>query len=302
MSEALVAEGPDMGQCHASLLPSRAVLRVGGADARKFLQGLITNDIAKAEGGQAIHTGLLTPQGKILFDFFAVPDRAGFLLDVAQDKAAELAKRLGFYRLRAEVEIKEEPGFAAAAAWGNTPRLPEGAILYADPRLPELGFRLLVPSGTGAAELGCEPAQEADYHAMRISLGVPEGGRDYAFGDAFPHEALFDQLNGVDFKKGCYVGQEVVSRMEHRGTARKRIVPVEGLSALPAPGASIEADGLPVGTLGSVSGTAGLALIRLDRVEEALAQAKALTAGGVKIALRRPAFARFMVPVAGALA
>ena len=291
-----------MGQCHASFLPSRAVLRVGGADARKFLQGLITNDIAKAEDGQAIHTGLLTPQGKILFDFFAVPDRAGFLIDVAQDKAAELVKRLGFYRLRAEVEIKEEPGFAAAVAWGNTHRLSEGPILYADPRLPELGFRLLVPSGTGVAELGCEPAHEADYHALRISLGVPEGGRDYAFGDAFPHEALFDQLNGVDFKKGCYVGQEVVSRMEHRGTARKRIVPVEGVSALPAPGASIEADGLPVGTLGSVSGTAGLALIRLDRVEEALAQAKALTAGGVKIALRRPAFARFMVPGAGALA
>ena len=137
---------------------------------------------------------------------------------------------------------------------------------------------------------------------MRINLGVPEGGRDYAFGDAFPHEALFDQLNGVDFKKGCYVGQEVVSRMEHRGTARKRIVPVEGVSVLPVPGTSVEAGGVPIGTLGSVSGAAGLALIRLDRAEEALVQAKALTAGGVKIALRRPAFARFAVPVAGALA
>ena len=291
-----------MGQCHASLLPSRAVLRVGGADAHKFLQGLITNDIDKAQGGQAVHAGLLTPQGKILFDFFAVPDGDGFLLDVAQDKAAELLKRLGFYRLRAAAEIAAAPSLAVAAAWGTAPRLPEGAIVYADPRLPELGFRLLVPSGTGVAELGCEPAQEADYHAMRISLGVPEGGRDYAFGDAFPHEALFDQLNGVDFKKGCYVGQEVVSRMEHRGTARKRIVPVEGVSALPAPGTSIEAGGVPIGTLGSASGAAGLALIRLDRVEEALAQAKALTAGGVKIALRRPAFARFVVPVAGALA
>ena len=291
-----------MGQCHASLLPSRAVLRIGGADARKFLQGLITNDIDKAQGGQAIHAGLLTPQGKILFDFFVVPDGDGFLLDVAQDKAAELLKRLGFYRLRAAVEIAAAPSLAVAAVWGGSPRPPEGAIAYADPRLPELGFRLLVPSGTSAAELGCEPAQEADYHAMRINLGVPEGGRDYAFGDAFPHEALFDQLNGVDFKKGCYVGQEVVSRMEHRGTARKRIVPVEGVSALPVPGTSVEAGGVPIGTLGSVSGAAGLALIRLDRAEEALAQAKALTAGGVKIALRRPAFARFAVPVAGALA
>ncbi|MGA7456143.1 MAG: folate-binding protein, partial [Methyloceanibacter sp.] len=207
-----------------------------------------------------------------------------------------------FYRLRAAAEIAAAPALAVAAAWGGSPRLPEGAIVYADPRLPELGFRLLVPTGTSAAELGCEPAEEADYHALRISLGVPEGGLDYAFGDAFPHEALFDQLNGVDFKKGCYVGQEVVSRIEHRGTARKRIVPIEGVSALPVPGTSIEADGLPVGTLGSVSGAAGLALIRLDRAEEALAQAKALTTGGVKIALRRPTFARFTVPVAEALA
>ena len=217
-----------MGQCHASLLPSRAVLRIGGADARKFLQGLVTNDIDKAQGGAAVHTGLLSPQGKILFDFFAVPDGDGFLIDVAEDKAAELMKRLGFYRLRAAVEIAAAPSLAVAAAWGGPPRLPEGAIAYADPRLPELGFRLLVPKATNAADLGCEPSGEVDYHALRIRLGVPEGGRDYAFGDAFPHEALFDQLNGVDFAKGCYVGQEVVSRMEHRGTARKRIVPVAG--------------------------------------------------------------------------
>jgi tRNA-modifying protein YgfZ len=194
------------------------------------------------------------------------------------------------------------PSLAVAAVWGGTPRQLKGAIAYADPRLPELGFRLLLPKATSVADLGCEASSEADYHALRIGLGVPEGGRDYVFGDAFPHEALFDQLNGVDFAKGCYVGQEVVSRMEHRGTARKRIVPVEGLSALPAFGTSIEADGMPIGTLGSVSGAAGLALIRLDRAEEALAQAKTLTAGGVKIALCRPAFARFTVPVAEALA
>lgn len=291
-----------MGHCLASLLPSRSVFRIGGADARKFLQGLITNDIGKAQGGHAIHAGLLSPQGKILFDFFAVPVADGFLLDVAQDKASELLKRLGFYRLRAQVEIAEEPSLAVAAAWGGTPRLPQGAVVYADPRLPELGFRIIVPKGTDAAELGCAPARQEDYDAFRIGLGVPEGGRDYAFGEAFPHEALFDQLNGVDFAKGCYVGQEVVSRMEHRGTARKRIVPVEGVGPLPPPGTSVEADGVAIGTLGSVSGASGLALIRLDRAEQALARGTALVAGGVKIALRRPAFARFEVPVAGVLA
>ena len=289
-----------MGQCHASCLPSRAVLRVGGTDARKFLQGLITNDIDKAHG--AVHAGLLTPQGKILFDFFVVPTGEEFLLDVAQDKAAELAKRLGFYRLRAQVETALDPELAVAAAWGGTPRPAEGAIIYVDPRLAELGFRLVVPKGTEAALLGCEAATEEDYHALRIGLGVPEGGRDYAFGDTFPHEALFDQLNGVDFTKGCYVGQEVVSRMQHRGTARKRFLPVEGVAPLPAPGTMIEANGMPIGTLGSVNGASGLALIRLDRAEEALAQGKTLTAEGIGIALRRPAFARFAVPVAEALA
>jgi folate-binding protein YgfZ len=171
-------------------------------------------------------------------------------------------------------------------------------VVYADPRLAELGVRALLPKGLDAAVLGCEAAPEADYHTFRISQGVPEGGRDFAFGEAFPHEALLDQLNGVDFTKGCYVGQEVVSRMEHRGTARRRIVPVEGGAALPVSGTSVEADGLPIGTLGSVSGISGLALIRLDRAEEALARGKTLTAGGIKITLRRPSFARFAVPVA----
>jgi len=291
-----------MGQCHASLLTSRGVLRIQGPNSRKFLQGLITNDIGKAQGTQAIHAGLLSPQGKILFDFIVVPAGDGFLLDVAQDKAAELLKRLGFYRLRAAVEMIEEPSLAVMAAWGGTPRLPESDIVFADPRLPELGFRLLVSKGTKAADAGCEPALEMDYHAVRIKLGVPEGGRDYAFGETFLHEALFDQLNGVDFAKGCYVGQEVVSRMEHRGTARKRIVPVEGEAPLPASGTSVEVDGAAIGALGSVSGASGLALIRLDRAEEALAQGKTLTAGGVKLALRRPAFARFEMPIMGATA
>jgi folate-binding protein YgfZ len=287
-----------MSHCHASLLASRVVLRVGGADARKFLQGLITNDTGKAQGTNAIHAGLLSPQGKILFDFFVVEDGDELLIDVAKNKADELVKRLTFYRLRAQVEIAEKPALAVAAGWGATPGPHQGAIIYADPRLAALGVRMLLPKGTNLAELGCDPAAEADYHAFRISQGVPEGGRDYAFGEAFPHEALFDQLNGVDFAKGCYVGQEVVSRMEHRGTARKRIVPVEGGAPLPASGANLEADGVPIGTLGSVSGKFGLAMIRLDRAEAALTGGKTLTAGGVKIALRRPSFARFAVPVA----
>jgi tRNA-modifying protein YgfZ len=285
-----------MSHCHASVLPSRAVLRIGSADAGKFLQGLITNDIGKAHGANAVYAGLLSPQGKVLFDFLLVADADGFLVDVVREKADELAKRLAFYRLRAAVEIGEDHSRQVAACWGGTPAQPSGVIVFADPRLPALGYRALLTKGTSPGEFGCEPATERDYHDVRIGLGVPEGGRDYDYGDAFPHEALFDQLNGVDFNKGCFIGQEVVSRMEHRGTARKRILPVEGGAALPAPGTSIEAAGVPIGTLGSVSGSAGLALIRLDRVEEALARGETLAAGGVTIALRRPAFASFPVP------
>jgi folate-binding protein YgfZ len=285
-----------MGHCHAALLEDRGVLRLAGADARKFLQGLITADIDRVRDGAGLHAGLLTPQGKILFDFFVVADGGDVLLDIARDKAAELAKLLGFYKLRAAIEIADAPSLAVAVIWGGTPSPLDGAIIYPDSRLTELGVRAVLPAGAGAGDLGCDLASADDYHAFRIGLGVPEGGRDYAFGEAFPHEALFDQLSGVDFTKGCFIGQEVVSRMEHRGTARRRIVPVEGDGPLPAPGTSVEAGGVPIGTLGSVSGGKGLAMLRLDRAEEALARGAALMAGGVTLSLRRPTFARFAIP------
>jgi folate-binding protein YgfZ len=293
----LVEEGQMMGHCQAALLTDRAVLRVTGADARKFLQGMLTNDVDKLADGQAMYAGLLAPQGKILFDLFVIASRGDFLIDVAKDRLTELIKRLGFYRLRSEVEMREDPDLTVAAAWGDRPRLPQGATGYVDPRLAALGWRVLLPDGTNASELGCASTREADYHVMRIELGVPEGGRDYSYGDTFPHEALFDQLNGVDFKKGCYVGQELVSRMEHRGLARKRIVPIEGEAKLPPSGTEITAGDVPIGTLGSSSGASGLALVRLDRAEEALAKGGSLKAGGVKITLRQPEFARFSVPV-----
>jgi tRNA-modifying protein YgfZ len=289
-----------MSECSIARLPDRAVLRVSGPAARTFLQGLVTNNVDKATDARAVHGGLLTPQGKILFDFFIVADGDSFLLDVDQDKAAALAQRLGFYKLRAAVEITPEPGFGVAACWGASPQVPDGVIAYADPRLPELGMRLIIPSGADLAALDCAAASEDDYHARRIGLGVPEGGRDYSYGDAFPHEAMFDQLDGVDFKKGCFVGQEVVSRMEHRGTARKRIVMIEGEGPLPESGTEIAAGQTAIGTLGSVSGAFGLALIRLDRAEEAKARGDQLRAGDVAVAFSVPSWARFKTPAPAA--
>lgn len=286
-----------MSHCQATRLSDRGVLRVRGTDARKFLQGVITNNLDKAEEGAAVHTGLLSPQGKILFDFFVVPHGGDILIEAAKDTLAELAKRLGFYRLRAQVEIAEAPEYDVAAVWDGTPTLPEEALAFADPRLQALGMRVLLPVGAAISHLACAEASEDAYHARRIMLGVPEGGRDYALGDTFPHEALFDQLNGVDFKKGCFVGQEVVSRMEHRGTTRKRVVPVEGDGPLLS-GTEVKAGDLPLGTIGSVAGTRGLALLRLDRAADAASKGTALTAGDATITLSRPAFAGFEMPAA----
>ncbi len=279
--------------CQAAELADRAALRVSGADAEKFLQGLLTNDLGKVNEACAIHAGLLSPQGKILFDVFVVRQNAdSFLLEARKASLAALSKRLSFYRLRAAVEISETPPFRIVAAWGGAPNRPEGAVAFPDPRLSDLGMRVLLPEGVPMDALLCTGTTENAYHAHRIALGVPEGGRDYPLGDTFPHEALFDQLNGVDFEKGCFVGQEVVSRMEHRGTARKRVVPVDAQGPL-QPGAEITAGEISIGAVGSVDGAHGLALLRLDRAKDAISKGTPLTAGDEILTLRQPAFASF---------
>lgn len=287
-----------MPECQIAELASRAVIEVTGADAFKFLQGLVTSDVARTRETGAVHAALLTPQGKILFDFMVVAQGDGFLLDCWRPIAADLARRLGFYKLRASVEVAEASDTRGVwAAWGADPATTEAAVVFADPRLAALGHRLIAPRGIDLSAAGCAPAAEADYHAHRIALGVPEGGLDFAYGDAFPHEADFDQLGGIDFAKGCFIGQEVVSRMQHRGTARKRIVPVDGDAALTS-GSEISAGGPAIGALGSVADRRGLAMVRLDRAEKALREGKRLEAGGVAITLLRPLWATFPVPAA----
>lgn len=290
-----------MAESKLALLPDRGVVSVEGPDAAKLLQGVITNDMDLIAQQGALHAGLLSPQGKILFEFFVVKSPEGFCLETARAKAAELAERLKMYKLRADVAIKDASAdYTVAAIWGRDGVHPfEGAgpapLRFADPRLAALGLRELTTLRSDWA-LGGEDAQSAtqeEYHAYRIGLGVPEGGKDYAFGDAFPHEALFDQLHGVSFEKGCYVGQEVVSRMQNRGTARRRVVPVVADSPLPAHGASIAAAGVEIGTLGSVAGTRGLAPIRLDRAAEFIDKGETLRAGGVPVRIDIPDWARF---------
>ncbi len=285
-----------MVKCHITQLPARGAIEVSGNGAKKFLQDIVTNDVTKADHTRAVHAGLLTPQGKILFDFLILDVGDHFLLDCAQDIAAELIKRLTLYKLRAEVDFADLSGrMKVWAAWGGMPQAASGAIVFADPRLDALGWRILAPQLLDIAAMGCEKASEGDYHRHRIALGVPEAGMDYPLGNTFPHEADYDQLGGVDFNKGCYVGQEVVSRMEHRGSARKRIVPVRGQAPL-TQGAEITAGDARIGVLGSVAEESGLALVRLDKAQKALDEGRALMADGVGITLVQPGWASFSVP------
>jgi folate-binding protein YgfZ len=282
-----------------ALLPDRGVVRVAGADAEKFLNGIVTADLTALASQAAVHAALLTPQGKMLFEFFVAKAPGGaFLLETARGMADGLVTRLKLFMLRAKVEAENvSSAYEVAAAWDGDPPARAKRIVYADPRLGAMGNRVLaaVPPGFGAAsgaEGNAEWVPTETYHAHRIALGVPEAGRDFPLGDTFPHEADLDLLNGISFSKGCFVGQEVVSRMKHRGNVRKRVVPVEGGAPLRS-GAPITVGGSEIGRIGSVAGMRGLAIIRLDRAAEASAKGQVILADGVAISLRKPDWATF---------
>jgi folate-binding protein YgfZ len=281
----------------AAFLADRGIVRVAGADARPFLDGLVTSAVEKVTPAQSRWAALLTPQGKILFDFFVfeAPD-GSLLLDVGRALAPDLAKRLGFYKLRAKVEVADvSEGFGVVASWDEAPFGDKAAAETPDPRWPALGRRAILPREAAAAAANADPQA---YHDRRVRLGIPEGGRDFVYGDAFPHEADMDQLAGIDFEKGCYVGQEVVSRMQHRGSARTRVVPVafaDGVS--PPEGTEATAGGKAAGRVySSAPGGRALAMLRLDRVEDALAGGGSLEAGGLAFTVARPDFATFPIP------
>ena len=278
----------------------RGVVAVTGADAEPFLQGLVTNDLKHLERLPGIHAGLLSPQGKILLAFMIVKIDGGYLLETAAAATGDLVKRLGLYKLRAKLEIADRSAeYRLALVWGAAAPRAEQAIVFPDPRAEALGWRVLVATadaeGLAAAWRadGIEAAAVADYHAHRIGVGVPEAGLDFGAGEVFPHEANFDRLHGVDFKKGCFVGQEVVSRMQHKTVVRKRIVPVTGSQDLPVGEREISAVDIAIGKLGSTAGRQGLALVRLDRVLEAQAADKPIIVGGVGVSVSTQALALF---------
>jgi folate-binding protein YgfZ len=294
----------------AAFLTDRGVVKVSGEDARAFLNGLVTTDVTLLRPGLGRFGALLTPQGKITVDFLITeaPDGhgGGFLIDAPRPLAKGLADKLGFYKLRAKVTVENlsdshlsdshlsdshlSNSLGVLAVWDGEPSI-KPDLSFADPRNEALGWRILVPEELKqkvADLIGADLVDGEAYEAHRVATGVPRGGLDFMYSDAFPHETNMDRLHGVDFDKGCYVGQEVVSRMQHRGTARTRIVRITLEDFSPETGIPILAGDKPVGTMGSSAGGHGIALVRTDRVADALDAGLTLSAGGLAIRLTDP--------------
>jgi hypothetical protein len=285
-----------MSALQFSLLPHRSVIAVSGPDRVEFLQGLISNDTTKVAPGSAIWAALLTPQGRFLNDMF-VADGGNdtLLLETEREHAPALAKKLGLYRLRSKVTVEDRGAtMDVAAVFGagaDKVLTIEGATAFADPRLADLGMRVLAPAGQAASLLGARGFAAAPleaYDALRLELGVPDGSRDLIVEKALLLENGFDELNGVDWQKGCYMGQELTARTKYRALIRKRLFPVRVEGALPAPGTSIHQDGQEVGEMRSGSGHRALAMLRLDAVKAG----QKLTAGEVGVLPEIPAWMR----------
>ncbi len=269
-------------------LESRNLVEVGGPEASDFLDRMITQNTKAASGRAAAFGALLTPQGKIISDFFVVrQENGGFLLDAPAAGAPELRKRLTMFKLRADVTIEA----SSLVVYAGTGEPPATGLVATDPRHPDLGWRLYAPDGSIATN-----TDEATWQAHRVSLGIPEAGSDLPLLDAFPHDLAMDSLNGVDFAKGCYVGQEIVSRMRYRGTARRRPVTLSAEEDLPPAGTEILIGGRVAGHLGSVSGKHGIAILRLDRVRDALMSNEVITVDGRPVSVALPAWADYGWP------
>jgi hypothetical protein len=268
-------------------LPDRSLIDIGGADAGDFLHGIITTDVEGLPDNEARPGALLTPQGKILFDFLIWRTADGFVIECDASQREALIRRLTMYKLRAAVTLSAgETG--VTLTWGEAADSTSGIV---DGAFRKAGL-LLKRQPVHAAEGHDGEA----YDALRVEAGLAVSGRDYALQDAFPHDVLLDLDGGLSFRKGCYIGQEVVSRMQHRGTARRRVAQVSAEALLPASGTELLAGGKPVGALGTVSGNRALAIVRIDRVGDAMARGIPVLAGDMAVSLVLPAWTGLSFP------
>jgi folate-binding protein YgfZ len=286
------------------------VLAIDGADARAFLQALVSNDITRVTRERAVYTALLTPQGKFLHDFFVAACGESLLLDCEAARRDDLKRRLNLYRLRSKVMLTDRSEeFAVAVAYGEgvagvldlaaTPgaaRPADGGVIFVDPRLAEAGVRAVLPRDAAPSWLqaaGLAAGERADYERLRIALGLPDGSRDMDVEKAILLENGFDELHGIDWDKGCYIGQELTARTRYRGLVKKRLIPVAVEGPLPAPGTPVLSGEREVGQIRSGAGSLALALLRLDALKDADRDAATLTAGDAKVAPQKPAWAKF---------
>jgi folate-binding protein YgfZ len=291
-------------------LPERGLVALRGQDARSLLQGVISSDVERVTPTSTSYGALLTPQGKYLFDFVILQIGDALLLDTERARIDDLLRRLLMYRLRAKAEIEDRSAdFEVAALLGDdvaarfelpeqvgAARLLNGSVVMIDPRLAELGGRAVLPRGHSAAvfeTLGLASLPGAAYEQARLALGVPDGSRDLVVDRSTLLESGFDELHGVDFRKGCFVGQELTARMKYRGLVRKRLMPVVFRGPPPAPGTPIRLAGKDAGEMRSSIEGHGLALLRLEQVARAAEDGVPLLADATEVIPRKPDWARF---------
>ncbi|RVU34748.1 folate-binding protein [Hwanghaeella grinnelliae] len=277
-------------------LTDRGVISVGGPDRVDFLQGLVSNDVEQVRDGLAVWAALLTPQGKFRHDFFLVADGDTILIDCeGGDRLMDLGRTLHKYKLRSDVVLGISEGWSVLAALGGAPAVDDG-VVFADPRHSEMGWRVLSPKSPEvlADETGCDLRSRADYDAVRIPLGLPDGSRDMLPDKAILLENGFDELSGVDWNKGCFMGQELTARTKYRGLVKKRLLPVRFIPGeggeLPEPGTQVLFDDRDAGEIRSVTDGVGLALLRLEAIEKAAVAGQPMTAGGIAVQVAAPAW------------
>lgn len=297
-----------MDRPRATALDDRGILRIAGEDRAPFLQGLISNDIMKASPSRALWSAFLTPQGKFLHDFFIHVHEESLLLDAERARLADLRQRLSRFKLRAKVELAEaSDDWVVVVAWGpgtaaclGLPEKPGAACAFAgghaciDPRLAELGARLVLPRSTAASTIAEHFATGGrdGYNDLRLAHGIPDGSQDLEIERSILLENGFDELGGIDWEKGCYIGQELTARTRYRALIKKRLLPAVFDGTAPAPGTPVVKDGREVGVLRSTSGKRALALLRLDALEKP----GELLSGGQSLVVETPAWLRRQEP------
>lgn len=303
------AERLGMTDCRFERLASRGVVTVGGKDRKLFLQGLVSNDIERVAADRAIWAALLTPQGKYLHDFFIIEIGDTLYLDCESGRLMDLGKRLHRFKLRAEVELGIGEGFAIYALFGESAHdavdlsvepgaariLGEGAV-YTDPRLSAAGVRALLPvtdAEDALASMGFTPGGANGYDALRLELGLSDGSRDLVIEKSTLLESNFDELHGVDWDKGCYMGQELTARTKYRGLVRKRLMPVRIEGPVPESGTPVMAGSTEIGEMRSGFESRGMALIRLERFAESNSGENGFDAGEARVYPEKPAWATY---------